>query len=98
MTQAMVDRMFWRAGFGPSAQNRSDWLNRKQSDLADWFLNTPVQLAATKTPPLTAATPPVAINPLVSDVELELECSTECSERSTRFRIAWPSSGTVTGR
>jgi uncharacterized protein (DUF1800 family) len=41
MTEAMVDRLFWRAGFGPSAQDRSTWTGRSVEDAVDWLLGTP---------------------------------------------------------
>jgi uncharacterized protein (DUF1800 family) len=71
MAQALVDRLFWRAGFGPSAQNRTDWVGKRQVDLVDWMLNTPVALDPTIPPPLASDGDP--IDPNVTDVELELE-------------------------
>jgi uncharacterized protein (DUF1800 family) len=41
MSEAMVDRLFWRAGFGPSAANRSTWTGRSVGDAVDWMLGTP---------------------------------------------------------
>jgi uncharacterized protein (DUF1800 family) len=38
----MVDRLFWRAGFGPSAADRSTWTGRSVGDAVDWMLGTPV--------------------------------------------------------
>ncbi len=79
----MVDRLFWRAGFGPTADQRAYWTGARQDDLVDWFLNTPVTLTPTDKPPITVDgkttdTPPVPfpgdpIDPLASDYELELE-------------------------
>ena len=42
MTAAMVDRLFWRAGFGPAAADRAT-VGRQEAvgELVDWFLNTP---------------------------------------------------------
>ena len=71
MSAAMVDRMFWRAGFGPSQEQRDAWLGKRQIDLVDWFLNTPLTFASTTTPPLSGSGAPA--NPLVSDDELVLE-------------------------
>jgi uncharacterized protein (DUF1800 family) len=41
MTAAMVDRLFWRAGFGPTAQDRAMWTGRTAGDAVDWLLGTP---------------------------------------------------------
>jgi uncharacterized protein (DUF1800 family) len=71
MSTAMVDRLLWRAGFGPSAAHRATWTGRKVGDLVDWLLDTPPTLAPTTTPPLTSANLP--IDPLASDDELITE-------------------------
>jgi len=41
MSQAMVDRLFWRAGFGPSANDRANWTGKPLDDAVDSLLNTP---------------------------------------------------------
>ena len=41
MSQAMVDRLFWRAGFGPSAADRAAWIGQPLEDAVDSLLNTP---------------------------------------------------------
>ena len=41
MSQAMVDRLFWRAGFGPSAADRAAWIGKPLDDAVDSLLNTP---------------------------------------------------------
>src|ERR1700712_2550268 len=41
MSQAMVDRLFWRAGFGPSAADRAAWTGKSLDDAVDSLLNTP---------------------------------------------------------
>src|SRR3954468_19497834 len=41
MSQAMVDRLFWRAGFGPSAADRAAWIGKPLTDAVDSLLNTP---------------------------------------------------------
>src|SRR4051794_33514956 len=71
LTQAMVDRMFWRAGFGPSAADRATWTGRTVGELVDHFLDTPQQLSPTSTPPKTQGGG--AIDPLASDDELVME-------------------------
>ncbi len=37
----MVDRLFWRAGFGPSQADRAAWTGKRASEPVDWLLNTP---------------------------------------------------------
>ena len=41
MTQPMVDRLFWRAGFGPDAADRAKWVGKPVADAVDWLLTTP---------------------------------------------------------
>jgi uncharacterized protein (DUF1800 family) len=72
MSVAMVDRLFWRAGFGPTQAQRDAWVNKRQVDLVDWFLNTPLTFATAQYPAKsTAGTTP--IDPRVSDDELVME-------------------------
>src|SRR3954447_8648463 len=73
LTAAMVERLFWRAGFGSTPALRAAWAGHTPAELVDWFLDTPRELAPTATPPLTGDTPPVPIDPAASDTELELE-------------------------
>ena len=40
LTVPMIDRLFWRAGFGPTEADRAKWKNRPVTSLVDWFLNT----------------------------------------------------------
>ena len=42
LSTAMVDRLFWRAGFGPSEADRKRWHNKPVTSLVDWFLHTPL--------------------------------------------------------
>ena len=72
MSVAMVDRLFWRAGFGPTQAQRDAWVGKRQVDLVDWFLNTPLTFAPTDTPPKTG-TGVTPIDPRVSDDELVME-------------------------
>ena len=37
----MVDRLFWRAGFGPTAADRATWIGKPLDDAVDSLLNTP---------------------------------------------------------
>ena len=67
----MVDRLFWRAGFGPTQAQRDAWTGKKHAELVDWFLDTPSALDDAKPKPLTSAGLP--IDPMVSDIELELD-------------------------
>jgi uncharacterized protein (DUF1800 family) len=71
LTQPMVDRLFWRAGFGPSPADRSTWVGRAVQDLVDWLITTPGGFRSSSTPPLTYDGKP--IDPLVTDYELVLE-------------------------
>jgi uncharacterized protein (DUF1800 family) len=41
MSQPMVDRLFWRAGFGPTAQDRANWTGKPVTAAVDWLLSTP---------------------------------------------------------
>jgi uncharacterized protein (DUF1800 family) len=74
----MVDRLFWRAGFGPptDAAARASWVGHQVSELVDWFLNTPAAVpdyATRTTPPPPRDADRNIIDPLASDQELELE-------------------------
>ena len=71
LTAAMVDRLFWRAGFGATQAQRDTWVGRGHLNLVDWLLNTPPSLVATSTPPLTSSNLP--IDPLASEDELVME-------------------------
>ena len=73
LTAAQVERLFWRAGFGPTAKQREDWTGRAHADLVDWFLDTVPSYDPTIPPPLTGANPPVAIDPLASGDDLVAE-------------------------
>jgi uncharacterized protein (DUF1800 family) len=41
MSAAMVDRLFWRAGFGPTEADRSKWTGNTLGAAVDWLLSTP---------------------------------------------------------
>ena len=41
LTLGMVDRLFWRAGFGPSEADRTTWTGRTVGEAVDWMLDTP---------------------------------------------------------
>jgi uncharacterized protein (DUF1800 family) len=71
MTTAMVDRVLWRAGFGPSAADRDTWTGRRVSELVDHLLNTPQSYDATLPPPVTQTNG--AIDPLATRDELVME-------------------------
>ena len=53
LSTAMVDRLFWRAGFGPSNADRATLDRQPVAELVDWFLGTPNSLDPTSTPPVT---------------------------------------------
>ena len=71
LTRAMVDRIFWRAGFGPTDAERSAWVGKKHFALVDFLLTHHQSLAATSTPPLTQSNGP--IDPLADDNDLTME-------------------------
>jgi uncharacterized protein (DUF1800 family) len=74
LTAAMVDRLFWRAGFGATPDQRAAWTGRGHRELVDWLLDTPTSHAPTATPPLTGgSTPNQPIDPLASEDELVME-------------------------
>lgn len=69
MSQAMVDRLFWRAGFGPSAADRSNWIGKPLEDAVDSLLNTP-QGALVGPDPTKDGKP---LDPLGDDTDLVLQ-------------------------
>ncbi len=68
MSQAMVDRLFWRAGFGPSAADRANWTGKPLDDAVDSLLNTP-QGALLGAEPTNAGN---ALDPTGNDTDLVL--------------------------
>ena len=70
LTQAMVDRLFWRAGFGPNDAERLQWTGQPIADLVEYFVSTANTLTPTATPPSYYGSP---IDPLDSDDELQME-------------------------
>jgi uncharacterized protein (DUF1800 family) len=70
LTAAMVDRLFWRAGFGPNDAERSQWTGQPIAGLVEFFVSASNTLAATATPPSYYGNP---IDPLDSDDELQME-------------------------
>jgi uncharacterized protein (DUF1800 family) len=70
LTQAMVDRLFWRAGFGPNDAERSQWTGQPVSNLIEFLVSAPNTLAPAITPPTYYGNP---IDPLDSDDELQME-------------------------
>ncbi len=44
MSPAMVERLFWRAGFGPTPQDRAKWTGRPVTDAVDHLLSAPATL------------------------------------------------------
>jgi uncharacterized protein (DUF1800 family) len=68
----MVDRLFWRAGFGPTQAQRDTWIGRTHAELVDWFLDTAPSLdTSMPAPKTTSGAQP--INPLMSPEEFDLE-------------------------
>jgi uncharacterized protein (DUF1800 family) len=45
MSPAMVERLFWRAGFGPTAEDRALWPGRPVQEAVDHLLSKPATLA-----------------------------------------------------
>jgi uncharacterized protein (DUF1800 family) len=44
MSPAMVERLFWRAGFGPSAEDRATWAGKPVGDAVNALLTGPADL------------------------------------------------------
>lgn len=44
MSPAMVERLFWRAGFGPTAEDRATWAGKPVSDAVNALLMAPADL------------------------------------------------------
>ncbi len=68
LTVPMIDRLFWRAGFGPTEADRAKWKNKPVVSLVDWFLNTK--------PALRGPAPTrdgQRLDPTAEDVDLVLE-------------------------
>jgi uncharacterized protein (DUF1800 family) len=71
LSTAMVDRLFWRAAFGPTPDQRAYWTGRPRAELVDWMLNMPPSRQAIAPPPLTSGN--ATIDPLASDDEMVME-------------------------
>jgi uncharacterized protein (DUF1800 family) len=71
MTTAMVDRLWWRAGFGATDAERATWTGHDSADLVDFFLTHQQTLTPTVTPALSQGNQP--IDPLASSDELIME-------------------------
>jgi uncharacterized protein (DUF1800 family) len=67
LTGPMVDRLFWRAGFGPTAADRARWTGKPLQSAVDWLLSTPAGLAG---PPPTHDGNP--LDPTGNDTDLVL--------------------------
>jgi hypothetical protein len=68
MTQPMVDRLFWRAGFGPTPADRQRWVGKPVADAVTWLTSTPGA-------PLAGAAPTnggSALDPFGDDTDLVL--------------------------
>jgi uncharacterized protein (DUF1800 family) len=68
MTTAMVDRLFWRAGFGPSDADRAKWTGKRVGLAVNWLLTTRPTLVGN--PPVNNN---VALAPTANDTDLVLE-------------------------
>ncbi len=67
LTGPMVDRLFWRAGFGPTAADRARWTGQPLSAAVNWLLSTPAGLSG---PPATDNGS--ALDPTGNDTDLVL--------------------------
>jgi hypothetical protein len=68
MTQPMVDRLFWRTGFGPGPLDHGTWVGKPVTDAVDKILSTPGS-------PLVGAPPTnggMALDPYGDDTDLVL--------------------------
>ena len=68
MTAAMVDRLFWRAGYGASAQDRATWTGKRVGAAVNWLLTTPPTLVGN--PPSNNGAP---LSPTTDDTHLVLD-------------------------
>jgi uncharacterized protein (DUF1800 family) len=67
MTQSMVDRLFWRAGFGPTEQDRLSWTGKPVAQAVAWMLSTPAGVSGPG-----GALKGTPLDPTASDTELVL--------------------------
>ena len=93
MSPAMVDRLFWRAGFGPTDKDRATWTGKPVSEAVAWLLSAPAgrRRVARARARASRSTRP-ATTPTSSSAG-----STRWSAARTRSSSAWRSSGTATG-
>ncbi len=68
LSAAMVDRLFWRAGFGPSERDRATWTGKPVADAVNWMLSTPAA-ARRRAGHTTTASP---LDPTGNDTDLVL--------------------------
>ena len=54
MSPAMVERLWWRAGFGPSAEDRATWPGRPVLEAVDHLLSAPATLKSAQSQSGTA--------------------------------------------
>ena len=67
MSPAMVDRLFWRAGFGPTAQDHATWAGKSVSETVDSLLSAPPTLVGIA--PTRDGNP---LDPAADDTDLSL--------------------------
>jgi uncharacterized protein (DUF1800 family) len=80
MSPAMVDRLFWRAGFGPSEADRAQWTGAAVSDAVDALLGAASTIAGT---PGTNAGK--ALDPTNQDTDLILSRVDQMVRTTTPF-------------
>jgi uncharacterized protein (DUF1800 family) len=68
MTPAMVDRLFWRAGFGPRQEDRDRWVGKRVVLAVNWLLTTKPSLVGA--PPSNNNAP---LAPTANDTDLVLQ-------------------------
>jgi uncharacterized protein (DUF1800 family) len=87
MTWQMVDRLFWRAGFGPSAQDRASWIGRPVVDAVDWMLSTPAGTSGVPGTDGGSALDPTGNDTdlVLSWVDVMIRCTNPFVERLTFF-------------
>ena len=70
---AMVDRLFWRAGFGPTQAQRDAWTGKQARRARRLVPEHAERARRPTTPPPLTYTDGEPIDPIASDIELELE-------------------------
>ena len=67
MSPAMVDRLFWRAGFGPTVADRVAWTGKPVTEAVAWLLSTPAGVSGSP-----GTKDDKALDPTADDTDLVL--------------------------